>query len=154
MKHRTREWVALTFAIISVAAGLSAIGIFLSQTIWKFDAAILGAFLLGDYPLRWVFRLRNSRTVVAITHLFHRRPTPSWTRLALASCWFFIIVLAVGELTYLVAIFTGVLYAEVIPSFVIVELSAVLSLWLSIDFREHYRKDLGAEDDFWENIVP
>ena len=70
MKHRTKEMASFFVANILVSAGLSLIGIFLSQTIWKFDAAIIGAFLLGDYPLRWVFKLRNNKKFLAIIHLF------------------------------------------------------------------------------------
>jgi hypothetical protein len=34
----------------------------------------------------------------------------------------------------------------------VLELSFLLSFWTSLDLK-HYRKDMGAEDDFWANIV-
>jgi len=73
---------------------------------------------------------------------------------AFASVWFFIIVLFVGEAAYLVALVTKVIYSGTLSWYVVLELSWFLSFFLSADFVAHYRKDMGVEEDFWENIVP
>jgi hypothetical protein len=62
-------------------------------------------------------------------------------------------VLAVGEVAYFVAWLTGILYVGVLSQTLVLELSFLLSFWTSLDFLTHYKGDMGAEDDFWENIV-
>jgi hypothetical protein len=153
VRRFTREWACLTVAIVVVGIGLSAIGLN-SQTIWKFDAVILGAFLLGDYPIRWMIRQRRKNNIIVRLLLLEwaRPPVPQWSKLAFGFCIFFLIVLIVGDFAWLVSFFTGILYAGKIPTLGIVEISFLLSVWLAVDFRDHYRKDMGVEDDFWENI--
>jgi len=157
VNYRAKEKGSFLVAVLAVAAGLSAIGIFQSQTTWKFDAVIIGAFLLGDYPLRWVIGPHKSRRVLQVlqkTYVIPKsHPSPSWAKLALSSCWFLIAVLAVGEVAYLVAFFAGIPYGGKLSSFTIIELSVLLSVLLATDFKDNYTKELGA-DDFWQNNVP
>lgn len=77
MKYRRKEALVFLFATLSLGGLFSYIGIYLNQTTWKFDMAIIGAFLLGDYPLRWMLGLRKNRlssnkTVLAIIHLLQK----------------------------------------------------------------------------------
>jgi hypothetical protein len=139
---------------IGLGVGLTLISINAGQTIWKFDAVVLGGFLLGDYPLRWVLGLRQNKTFMAAARFLRQAgPAPSWSRLAFTSAWFFIAVIAVGDAAYLVAWLTGLLYGGTLSQTLVLELSFLLSFWTSLDFLKHYRKDMGADDDFWENIV-
>ncbi len=150
----TREWAALTAAIIAVGTLLSMPGV-VEQIIWKFDPAIIGAFLLGDYPIRWVMGLRTKRTFISFTRFSEMGSAPpKWTRLALASCWFVIIVIAIGDLASFVVLFIDKIYAGTLPWFITTLWSFAGSLWLSIDFRDHYRKDMDAENDYWEDNLP
>lgn len=162
MNYRRKEALVFIAATLSVGAIFSYIGIYGNQTTWKFDMAVIGAFLLGDYPLRWMLGLRESRlsnnsTVVAIIHLlqgFYLLPrsdrAPPWTRLAFASAWFLLAVLLAGEAAYLVAITAGVLAAQLNPCDIVIW-SLLLSLVVATDFQDNYHNEQ-ASDDFWENI--
>jgi hypothetical protein len=162
VEYHRKEALVFILVTLFVGAFFSYIGIYSNQTTWKFDMAIIGAFLLGDYPLRWMLglresRLSNSRTILAMIHFLQRiyllpRPdrSPPWTRLGFASAWFLLAVLLVGEVTYLVAIPAGA-FANRLGPFDVTVWSFVLSLFVATDFRDNYHKEL-ASDDFWKNI--
>ena len=125
MKYRTKQVAAFFAMTIGLGLGLTAIDNWSGQTTWKFDAVILGGFLLGDYPLRWVIKLRQNKTFVAVARFLRQTgPSPPWANLALASAWFFIAVLAVGEVASLVAWLSGILYTGTLPLSLVLELGS------------------------------
>jgi len=149
MEYRWKQFLALLVEVLLIATGLTLIGR-ANQTIWKFDSAILAAFLFGDYALRPFLRIGRNGTFLRL--LQRPNPPPSWTRLGLASATFLLVVLLIGEAAYLGSFFLRAVYAGTVPLPAVVLVSLMLSLWLAVDFRDNYIKK--GVDEFWENMVP
>jgi hypothetical protein len=154
MEYRWKVFAALLFAILSVTIGLSLIAFRVSQAIWNFDIDIIGVFLVGDIGLHLFIKLRKSEKFQKIVHLFQSTPPPSWSRLALASVWFLIIILLVGEGAKFLGLLETIGTTGKLPTWVIVEWSAFFSFWLSLDFITYHRQEFGIEEDYRSKQAP
>jgi len=80
-KRRTLGRTERTTAVVVVmalTAFLTCIGSTDFKT-WKFDAIILGGFLLGDYVMRWLLNPRNLESLL----MWFRANTPMKLKLAI-----------------------------------------------------------------------
>ncbi|MDE1852217.1 MAG: carboxymuconolactone decarboxylase family protein [Thaumarchaeota archaeon] len=138
-ESRLSKWIYLG-AILAVATFLTTVGL-TDLSVWRFDVAVIGSFLFGDYVSRWLLERRRVRALLRVN-------PPSMFRPALSYGWFFIIIFIVGDMAFLAAFLAGILYGGTIPPLLIALLSLAMSMALGVDYRDHYmgRKGLKPKE--------